>query len=105
MALPTKEAVETFLASMGTTADEVADWLRSHEITGNHNPRGCPIAKAIRRHFELTNDVPLYVFGNGTVEYGNYSSGGYQRAILPPPVREFVQRFDAEIAYADLYAS
>lgn len=83
MAVPTKEAVEAFLASMGNTADEVADWLRTRQITGGHRVDDCPIWVALVREF----------------------GDEFRTVSLPAAVHAFIARFDTESAYPDLEAT
>lgn len=99
------------LGSLGSTADEVADSLRTRGITGTpEDPCHCPIANLIRAEFPESDaqgwtvdpcaEPGWYVFRS---EVG--TSDG--RFAPPAPVQKFIEHFDGypgALRYDDLRA-
>jgi hypothetical protein len=95
--MPTTGEVLTYTETWGTTVDEVAEWLRDHDI--HDHPRlghkvsftqGCVVAMGLRAHFpalEATTDRWM-VLGGGGIKIN------YEVAALPEPVRQLIHIAD-----------
>lgn len=87
------ERLEAFLASLGASADEVADTLRSKGVRGLPcAPGACPIARAIERDLGSP--------GRCGVSHA-WTEDREDSVAMPEPVAEFVKAFDRG-RYADL---
>jgi hypothetical protein len=92
---PTKEEVESFLDELAADtaeglhgADAVAARLAGLGIRGRRShPRNCPVANALSHRFSST----WWVLDSHTKIPGTDMAVG-----IPTPVREFMERFDAE---------
>lgn len=70
------------------TADDVADVLAAHDITGKpNNPCHCPVAELLRKHTE----GPIIVSNNQA-----HSPDTNQWVDLPSPVKDFIELFDEQ---------
>jgi hypothetical protein len=90
-----RDRVTELLASLGSTADEVAEALRARGITGTRDDGcACPIARIIVAELAEARDGR---WGDSTGEW--FVTGGYVRTpagdVKPPAVvAEFIDYFD-----------
>lgn len=101
MTLPAPEAVSEFLSSMGRTPDEVYEWLKTRGFTGNHMPRHCPIAMALREEFPELNSDDNWAFTGYSL--GTMTDHWSTVVTAPESIYRFAHAFDNERAYQDLY--
>lgn len=94
--------VTALLTQLGTTADQVADRLRTLEITGRRNSSDdCPIARWLRRSntafigIEVSPEEIALLIDTGDADET------YEYPIPPEPVADFITSFDAGV-YPDL---
>lgn len=94
---------QRLLRELGTTADEVAETLRRHDVRGYHrNLDHCPVARYLAM---MTNYFAKVGSGSATF----YLSSSVLGVWLPKPVRDFIEAFDrlpsdGRSAYQDLLA-
>ena len=112
--------INDFLKSMGNTADEVADYCRRNQITGElYNPKFCPVIKAIYIKFPNLSKGLQVVTYHKSGEYHNFGCWGVfwieghsitkitwnDHQTLDPetpdPIIKFVHKFDNKM-YPDL---
>lgn len=96
MSLPSMDAVLAFLASLGDTAEAVAESLRRREARGSHNPRRCPVAVALRQGFPELNDTDDWAVIGHVVRLGDVERE------TPHAIRSFVWDFDTDQKFHDL---
>lgn len=85
--------LEAFLASLGATADEVAETLRRKGVRGLPCvPGACPVARAIERDLGSPGRCGVSLAWTDDHE---------DSVAMPEPVAEFVKAFDRG-RYADL---
>jgi hypothetical protein len=98
-----QERVKELLDSLGETADEVADFLRSRGITGTpEDPCFCPIANLIK--VEIPEAADSFLWDTDDEVAGFFVCRNYVKApdgeITPPhPVAQFIFEFDNNGAY------
>lgn len=99
--------IRTYLASLGNTADEVAESLRRQGIKGQrHSRSSCPILNGI---YQACPNywTGLRIYGRGKKPDGSYSYWAtledfqIMDPTLPQPVINFIGEFDSG-NYADL---
>jgi len=95
--IPTRDEVKAFLASLGTTEDEVAAAVIAAGIReSNYTPRTfhCPLAQLLEQRF----GVPFSVIPDDIIW-----DDGSERATNPEPVRRFILVVDKQflLAFAD----
>jgi hypothetical protein len=101
--------LKEFLASLGNTPDEVADWMRKNGIKGvKKNCRLCPVLNAIYSEHGVDCWSGLIISGGSKVGDSWFYSSTYDDdqimdPSLPQPVMDFVGRFDNDV-YPDLVA-
>lgn len=95
--------VTELLADLGGTADAVADRLRALGIKGTrHDGCSCPIANLLRSNGCGTSE--LEVSNYHVYPTGSLIPNDQEVPQLPPPVTQFIRRFD-EGVYLDLVAT
>lgn len=73
------------------TVDDIATWMRSHDIRGEQGvPYACPVAAAIQRE---APDANIYV-GNDYVAVNAWLDAP-DRIALPAPIPAFISMFDS----------
>lgn len=102
-----KNRISALLASLGDTADEVAESLRARKIRGGCDGGSCPIANLIRAEIPEAGEADWYDVpecGSWWWVQTTFVEAPHCGVIgIPTPVVDFIRAHDRHRAYPDLY--